>query len=217
MTASDDPRRRLLEAAGQVFAEKGFKGATVREIKDRAEVNIAAVNYYFRDKEHLYIEAVKEVTCVSEVHTDRPSWPPGTPPAQKLREFIRFFVGRLLSRDRPAWHSPLMMREMAQPTAACAELVRDYIRPTATILMDILGALLPPGTPRQKLFLTGFSIVGQCLHHVHCKPIIQRLMGEEEYAQLTADVVAEHIADFSLAALGRAAAHRKAPRAGAKG
>ena len=108
-----------------------------------------------------------------------------------------------MSQDRPAWHSPLMMREMAQPTAACAELVRDYIRPTATILMDVLEALMPPGTPRRKIFLTGFSIVGQCMHHVHCKPIIQRLMGEEEYAKLTAAVVADHIAEFSLAALGR--------------
>ena len=62
MSSPDDPRQRLLETAGQIFAEKGFDGATVREICRRAGVNIAAVNYYFRDKERLYIEAVKEAT-----------------------------------------------------------------------------------------------------------------------------------------------------------
>lgn len=212
MASSDDPRRLLLEAAGQIFAEKGLKGATVRKICERAGVNIAAINYYFRDKERLYVEAVKEATCASKVHEDPPSWPSGTPPSEKLREFIHVFVSRLLSQERPAWHGPLMMREMAQPTAACAELVRDYIRPTATVLMEILGALLPPEAPRQKVFLSAFSIVGQCMHHVHCKPIIQLLVGEEEYAKLTADVVADHIAEFSLAALGLKAPRPKASR-----
>ena len=52
-------RQRLLAAAGEVFAEKGLKGGTVREICTRAEANLAAVNYYFRSKEELYEEIVK--------------------------------------------------------------------------------------------------------------------------------------------------------------
>ena len=50
----DDPEAtqlKLLEAAGRVFAEKGFQKATVREIVKAAGLrNIAAVNYYFGDK-----------------------------------------------------------------------------------------------------------------------------------------------------------------------
>ena len=49
-----ETRRRLLDAAGEVFAEKGFAKATVREICQKAEANIAAVNYHFGDKEKLY-------------------------------------------------------------------------------------------------------------------------------------------------------------------
>ena len=207
MASSEDPRRRLLEAAGPIFAEKGLKGATVRRICERAGVNIAAVNYYFRDKERLYIETVKEAACAGKFHAQPPSWPADAPSAERLRAFIREFVLGMLSAERPAWHSALMMREMAQPTAACVELVRDYIRPTATTLMEILTPLLPPDTSRQKHWLTGFSVVGQCLHYVQCKAVIQRLMGEEEYAKLTADMIADHIVAFSLSALGA-----KAPR-----
>src|ERR1700722_12315497 len=86
-----EPRVRLLEAAGQIFAEKGFKGGTVREIIQRAGVNIAAVNYYFRDKEGLYVEAVKAAAC-GRLPLENLVWPDGTPPEGKLADFIRFEV-----------------------------------------------------------------------------------------------------------------------------
>ncbi|MCX7427502.1 MAG: helix-turn-helix domain containing protein [Planctomycetia bacterium] len=44
--ASDDARSRILEAAGKVFAERGFKDTTVREICRKAGVNLVGVNYY---------------------------------------------------------------------------------------------------------------------------------------------------------------------------
>jgi TetR/AcrR family transcriptional regulator, regulator of cefoperazone and chloramphenicol sensitivity len=209
MSLPEDPRRRLLEAAGQIFAEKGFEGATVREIKDRAGVNIAAVNYYFQGKERLYVEAVKSAACGSAHDSPLPSWPPGTPPAIKLREFIAMMIRRLMNPDKPAWHTRLMMREMAQPTSACAEWVRDYVRPNAKVLTGILEELLPPGTSSFKRYLTGFSIMGQCLHYMQNKPVIQLLMGEE-YAQITPEAVAAHITEFSLAALGLKAPRPKA-------
>ena len=58
--AHDDTKTRLLEAAGEEFAEKGFEGATIRAIIEKAKANIAAVNYHFGDKERLYVQAVIE-------------------------------------------------------------------------------------------------------------------------------------------------------------
>nr|HID58916.1 TetR/AcrR family transcriptional regulator [Desulfobacterales bacterium] len=55
-----ETRRRLLEAACQVFEEKGYRGARAADIRKRAGVNVAAVNYHFGDKATLYGEA-----CVS--------------------------------------------------------------------------------------------------------------------------------------------------------
>jgi AcrR family transcriptional regulator len=198
--ATDSPRERLLDAAGEIFAEKGFKGATIREIIDRAGVNIAAVNYYFRDKERLYIETVKHAVCFSP--ETRPSWPLGTPPAIKLRDFVYFLIGRLLDKNKPAWHARLMMREMAQPSDACTELVRDYIEPMSKILQGILHELLPQDTPRWKRMMTGFSIVGQCIHYCSNKPVVMLLVGEGDYKYFDPATLAEHITQFSLCALG---------------
>jgi AcrR family transcriptional regulator len=212
MPDHDDPRRRLLDAAGEIFAEKGFEGATVRTIIKRAGVNIAGVNYYFRDKERLYIEAVKHAACGGP--GEAPAWPPGTPPAVKLRDFIRQMVGHLFDPDRPAWHARLMMREMAQPTSACAELVRDYIGPRAAVLEGVLRELLPPEAPRWKRIMTAFSIVGQMLFYVSHKPVLGLLAGPDALKHFDAETVAEHVTEFSLQALGVPAARRRRVAAG---
>lgn len=53
-------RAVVLEAAGKVFAERGFAEATSKEICERAGTNGAAVNYYFGGKEGLYEEVLIE-------------------------------------------------------------------------------------------------------------------------------------------------------------
>lgn len=197
----DSTKRRLLDAAGQVFAEKGFETATIREICDRAEANVAAVNYYFGDKQRLYIDAVREAKCARTEDTPMPVWPPNMPAADRLREFIRVMLTQMLE-DRAAWHHELMLRELARPTAACKEVVDDFIRPMAEELERILTELLPVETPHDERWLIGFSIVGQCLFYYVQRPIVRLLVGEEQHQRMTIEVLADHIANFTLAALG---------------
>ena len=51
---SEETRQKLIESAGQIFAEVGYNAATVRQITDRAGANIASINYHFGDKLQLY-------------------------------------------------------------------------------------------------------------------------------------------------------------------
>jgi len=200
-----DPRDSLLDAAGAVFAEKGFDAATVREICHKADLNIAAVNYYFRDKKALYIEAVKLAHC-SGGQLPQFEAPADVPPEQLLEEFIREMMGMMLDEVRPTWHIELMMREMARPTDACVELVGSFIGPMFETLKRIIGPLLPPGLSEFELNLHGFSIVAQCLLYRYHRPIGRILVGEEMYASLfDVDRLTRHITDFSLAALRGAA------------
>ncbi len=201
MPLTGDVQERLLEAAGPVFAEKGFEAATVRTICRRAKANLAAVNYYFRDKERLYIEAVKLAHRRRVEQVPLPQWPADTPPEEKLRGFIRMLLTRMVDEQNPPWHNQLMMRELFQPTAACIELVRDFIRPHFEALLWILNELVPTDTPEMKRHLIAFSIVGQCLHYRVARPIVSLLVTKEEFHTYDAAHLAEHIADFTLRAL----------------
>ena len=204
MSVHDDTRQKLLEAAGQGFAEKGFKAATVRDICGRIGANLAAVNYHFGDKERLYIEAVKAAHCS---RPDDPSlaWPTHFAPEDKLRAFIGYLLAHMLDDQRPRWHAQLMMRELAEPTSACVELVDAYIRPMAQKLGEIIGELIPADTPPRQRIMIAFSVVGQCLFYKVHEPISVLLVGEEEYRSFTVERLADHISAFTLAAIGRGA------------
>ena len=199
----DDAQERLIDAAGRIFAEKGYDGATVRDICQLARVNLAAVNYYFRDKERLYVETVKSACQSQAEQFPLRKWPEGTPAVTKLRDYINALVRRMV--DHPAsqseWYRQLFLREMAQPTAACAELVRDVIRPMADVLTGILSEFLPH-VPERKRWLIGFSIVGQAFFHRMAWPMVSTLVGEEEHRAYDVALLTEHITQFSLAALG---------------
>jgi hypothetical protein len=129
-----------------------------------------------------------------------PDWAPETPAVQKLRDFIRVMSARMLSPQSPA-STQLMMREMANPTAACVEVVSEYIQPMAQILGDILEELLPDAS-EQRVYLVAFSIVGQCLFYRNNRPIAALLVGEKEFERYDAELVANHVTSFTLRALG---------------
>jgi AcrR family transcriptional regulator len=59
-TAGSDGRRRILDAAREVFAKKGFDGARVDEIAKAAKANKALLYYYFDSKEKLLTELIRE-------------------------------------------------------------------------------------------------------------------------------------------------------------
>jgi len=60
-TAGDHTENQILAAAREVFIVKGFEGARMQEIADRAEINKALLHYYFRSKENLFDAVFSEV------------------------------------------------------------------------------------------------------------------------------------------------------------
>lgn len=196
--AVDDTRQRLIDAAGEIFAEVGFHGATVREICAQAKTNLAAINYHFGDKTRLYIETVRYARFENTGFEDFPS---DLEPQEQLREFIRRLLTNLFDDSRPAWCSRIMVREFTFPSEANKRIVAEFVRPRSQMLARILEQLLPASIDAQQRLLIGLSISGQCIFHLMQRPIIEQVAGSKQKRRLTLDRLAEHIYFFSIAAI----------------
>jgi len=205
-------RERLMEAAGEVFAEEGYDAATIREITRRAGVNIAAVNYYFRDKAELYSAVLMHAQrCAVET-----AWVAGsTGPAEvRLREFLRGMMRHLLDPLRPAWHSRLMAREMAAPTRMLHNLINDGFRPKVEQLGGILRELAGGRLSDEEIGCASASIIAQCVFYRQNRPVVLRLYPGLLSDGDPIDKLADHITAFSLGGLDRLkkVSRKKQPR-----
>jgi AcrR family transcriptional regulator len=206
---SKGTERRLLEAAGEIFAEFGYRAATVRQICDKAGANIAAVNYHFGDKEGLYIAVLRSVPIAhAEKYPSSLGLGSGATPEQKLRAFIQSLLGRVFDEGRPGWHTKIMAREMIEPTPALDMLVEEVARPIHQELASIIRELLHLGATDETVRLCTLSILSQCVYYHHARSVIRRLYPEQSYGAQEIARLAEHITEFSLAALKEFAGHK---------
>lgn len=200
-TGEEKTRDRILSAAGDEFAEHGFEGATIRAITERAGVNLAAVNYHFRDKSELYTRVVLDACSLQTAWRCATADAPGSPDGQ-LRSLIHYFLRALLNPERPAWKRRLMAREMSDPTEALDVLVEKSIRPfREQFLIPVLNELTSGRCTERQLSLLSASIMGQCMYYVQSQPIIVRLVPDFKIGNAEIVEIAEHITRFSLAAI----------------
>lgn len=212
-SSANSTRERLLAAAMQVFAERGYEAATIREICSRAEANVAAVHYHFGDKRSLY-EAIFS-TLFDTLRTRRRAFlPPEAPAEERLRVYLRVLFEEIFIGDgdaeRQVQLSAIYLAEMARPTEALDRIVAEHLEPDARELYSIVADLLgsPPDDP-----LTvdcAASIIGQVLYYYHAEPIISRLHAGRPPVSARIDALVEHILLFSLGGLERVARGRDA-------
>lgn len=197
--SSDSTREKLLEAAEQIFAERGFSGATVREICLRAGANVAAVNYHFGDKLNLYTEVLRRFARTLDV--ERAIADPTASPEELLRKIIRMRLRGVFASDHPDRHLRLILQEWAQPTPAMDRVMNESLRPLYDRFREIVGGILGLPVDHEKTRLCVHSIIGQAIHYVQGRPILARVWPDLKMTPDQVDRIADHIADFSLAYL----------------
>jgi AcrR family transcriptional regulator len=189
-------------ASGPIFARLGYQKATIREICAAAGVNVAAVNYYFGDKQRLYVETVNRAYQLRSSQIPLPDWPQDASAEARFTGFVLTLVRRMVVLEEAPWESQLLVREVLHPTDACKTLVERYFRPQMDLLIDILGELLPVQVPLSRRRKIAFSVVGQCMFYRVAGDVVSLMVPEKELAQqFTVDQLGQHIADTVLLAV----------------
>lgn len=193
---------RLLNAAAELFAARGFKDVTVREICAHAGANVAAVNYHFGDKLGLYQEVVSKAIDTMRAATDAArAAGEGLAPEEKLRAYIRVFL-RKVSTDGPdSWIHRMMAREIADPSPALDRIAQQVIAPRADYVASIIAEITGRSGSDDLVRRSAMSVQAQC-HAAMPHPLTKRALLLSTDTRSIEDL-ATHIAEFSIAGVQR--------------
>ncbi len=159
-------RRRLLDTAETLFAERGFAAASVREITAAAGCNLAAVNYHFGGKRNLYnqvfarrLAALREqrIASIEAARTRAGSL------EAVLSAFAQAFVRSLLPRGRGRSALDLILREMLDPQLPSEMYRSEFVEPIQDVLVSAMMNSTP-GLDLRSARVCAVSVIGQLIH-----------------------------------------------------
>ncbi len=212
-------RGKLLAAAGEIFAGKGFRDATVAEICRKAGTNVAAVNYHFGSKETLYREAWRHAFVRSiEAHPPDGGVAAGAPVEERLRGQVSALLHRIADENNREFR--FMQREVTNPTGLLKEVMREAFRPLQERTRDLVRELLGPKATEQDAQFCEVGIISQCINPMVIRNRSRADDGVQEGPSgiVDIDAYARHVVTFSLAGIAAvrtaAEARRKSPKAG---
>ncbi|MBN1448923.1 MAG: CerR family C-terminal domain-containing protein [Bacteroidetes bacterium] len=198
--AKGDTRSRLLRAAGEIFAQKGYHAATVADICERAGANISAVNYHFRSKEGLYVEAWSYAFTQSlRAHPPDGGVGADAPAEEQLIGTIRALLQRIADPKNVSF--PIAQKEFVNPTGLLRKVMEQNVGPLHQTLLRLVRELIGSrATDRQVEFCTA-SIISQCLNPLVRLPAGEGYSSEMRRPLFDIDAYITHVIQFSLAGL----------------
>ncbi len=182
MTSST--RERLLEAATQLFAEHGFRGASVRDLCDLARANPAAVSYHFGGKRQLYRAVLRQaadrlthdMTVAAGTAQFRSGPSPAAAPAPPAPDDPLRTFGRILRRIREHPRAVrLLLRDLADGGEVALQALQPALRSALEHLASASGeddARRPPRAVRARLFALAAPIVAVAV----AGPLLERAL-----------------------------------------
>ncbi len=176
-------QEHILKTAAREFADYGYRETTIRTICQKAGVNIASVNYYFRTKNSLYKKVVKYLFERIEksplelcVYSDEKEW------EKDISDFISEIYDNV-NNDSFVYRSfnRIMFWEMLSPSEVFPDIYRKYIQPFINKAEHMICAGIPDKTSKEHIRIIVFSLISQCLFYSQNRVIAKKTFGKKFY------------------------------------
>jgi len=144
-------RRRILASAEKIFGERGFDGASVRQIALAADVPVALVNYHFVSKEGLYraIFELRTPTIVDQRVAGLNLAKMESDPTRRLELVVKALIVPMIhlrNTEKNASFARILAREISDPSAKNREIITELFDPVARLMLDAITDVLPDRT-----------------------------------------------------------------------
>ncbi len=169
-------RKRILDAALEVFSTHGYRGATLDQIAEEAGISKPNILYYFEGKEEIHVTLLNHLMdeWLAPLCAVNPEGDP-------LEELLTYVQRKLeMARDLPR-ESRLFANEILQGAPRMTPHLESVLRPlvdqTAQLISGwVAVGKLAPVDPRHLLF----SIWATTQHYADFEAQVRVLMGEAE-------------------------------------
>ncbi len=175
LTPKVDTKVKILDAAETLFAAKGFRGTTMRAITDKADVNLAAVNYHFGSKQSLLEEVIKRrIIPLNSIRKEKLeevrdiARKKGRVPDIKLVMYA-FIEPTLRFKDSsPGARNffTFIGRSFTDPDNTVRHVFLKFIKPIFQLLSEITSEALPH-LPREQIFWRLMFSMGSLFHTIN--------------------------------------------------
>lgn len=213
--AGEQARERLLMAALRLFADRGFAGTSTREIALAAGANVAAIRYYFGDKEGLYRAAYTEpmgsARDIGALYDQ-----PGLPLETSLAMFIGSFLQPMKLGDELFDQCmKLHWREMLEPSRLWHEEVEQGLRPAHQALVRVLCRRLGLRREDDEVHRLAFAIFALPMQLYVGRELVDRFRPSLLDGEPAIEKAAQRLTEYAVAmvdAEGRRRAQEKKGR-----
>ena len=187
-------RERLLAAAREVFAEKGLRQASVRDIAALAGTNHASIGYHFSSKEALY-RVVLEDACqdIRRLGEDEEALLAAVKASDSrmlawdaLERSILGFLSHQLANEQTSLAAKLLRHELDDPDGPSEELDELFIRPRLRRTQALLAMARPDLDPVMVESLS-ITMVGMCANFGCSRNMVLGYLGTDHYDPATVE------------------------------
>lgn len=203
MTQCDqNTRLRIILAAIDIFLEKGTRDATVREICEKANANVASINYHFGSKELLQHAVLSHIlaSCY-KLYPINEGLEDIERPEDRLKRLIANLIRILFPPDTiNASQVRLLWYAIGDPSQATALAVEHALRPVIQKL-DSLIQEIAPSIDDMTRHLLMHSVAAQCVFYAQHRHVVQHMFPDTPYDAEWASCVAEFIFTLTIAGI----------------
>lgn len=192
-------RNRLIETAGELFAEYGFAGTSIKMIAEKSNQNIAAANYHFGGKQNLFLETLRFV--LDKIMTPIPFKKRGKRQTAELERELSDYVSErtrfLLSSTTPQWYGRLIVHAILGVPSEVHKISAELFSPDFDYLTD-LALHYNTSIESSEARRWAYSVVGQIFFYVFGRNVILLANNLSSYSEDYIDAVSKQISEIAL-------------------
>lgn len=187
-TSAEKTKMTLIQAAGELAAERGIDTVSTRAVAERSGENIGSIHYHFGSKEEFLAAVVRDAIdgCLEkDFLSAMDDLSEESAPAEfskALRLIISGEITNLFRSHRPDWHSQVIY-QLLQRDDILFDIFKAEVMDPDMACTDRFFRLLNPGLSEEEIFLHIITLKMPLFVHAHYKKTFLKQLGVNEYSE----------------------------------